>query len=124
MGKDNIAENRIHRKRVTPVIVDLNEEQLLELIRRKREALMLERNWPEPVTNDELTCLNTWPPGTIGHEEDKKMIEALNVLCVKHGYGMVLHIAQQLRQLWYEPSAMKTFQAEQKARQERLKEYI
>ena len=50
-----------------------------------------------PVKASELGCLNTWPLGTVGHDRERRLIDALNALCHHHGYGRVPQLAADRR---------------------------
>lgn len=69
------------------------------------------------VSDDLLSCLNSWPDGTVGYYKEKDLIKVLNILCKKYGYGRVPQLCEQIRDIWYDENKVKLYQ---KKREERL----
>lgn len=55
------------------------------------------------LTNEQIACLNSWPETVIGHAKDKLLIEEMNKLCIKFGYGRISQLAQGLEEIWRNP---------------------
>jgi hypothetical protein len=73
----------------------------------------------EGVDDELLSCLNSWPEGTVGHQNEKAVIAVLNLLCKQHGYGRIPQLCAQIEQVWREPKMAERFR---KAREKRLEQ--
>jgi hypothetical protein len=78
----------------------------------------------DPPTFEELQCVMTWPPGTVGYQQEKQLIETLLKLCAQHGFGRMAQIMQDIEIIWRNPDKAKEFQQAQKDRFEVLKDTI
>ena len=58
----------------------------------------------DPVENAELECLILWPAGTVGAQEERQLIQLLNLLCQRHGYGRVPQLTAAIDEIWRDPS--------------------
>ena len=56
-----------------------------------------------PLSNEQIECLNCWPEGTIGNSTDRLLIQEINNLCKRFGYGRIPHIANALEEIWRNP---------------------
>jgi len=57
----------------------------------------------EPLSNEQIECLNSWPEICRGHAKDQKLVQLLNELCINHGYGRISQLAQALEEIWRNP---------------------
>jgi len=73
----------------------------------------------EGVSNESLSCLNSWPEGTVGWHNEQKVIALLNSLCKDHGYGRIPQLAAQIEQVWRDPEMAEHFR---KVREKRLEQ--
>ena len=76
------------------------------------------RSWQTAVLPQELECLNMWPPNTHGEMEDRQILETLNALCMRYGYGRIPQLTQQIKALWMNPNSQTDFE---KTKQKHLK---
>ena len=45
-------------------------------------------------------ALVTFPEGTLGHQEELRMIASIHDLCMKHGFGRVHQVVQAVHDIW------------------------
>jgi hypothetical protein len=57
----------------------------------------------EPLSNEQIECLNSWPAFCRGHAADQKLVQLLNELCINHGYGRISQLVQALEEIWRNP---------------------
>lgn len=76
----------------------------------------------DPVQDSELECLNSFPKGARGYLEEKKLIELLNALCGHYGYGRVPQIAEQIKNIWYNPDMVVEYETQRQKQLEYLAE--
>lgn len=69
-------------------------------------------------TEEALSYLNSWPEGTLGHSQDKQLIATLIALCSEFGYGRVGQLANDIEELWRDPSLI---EHHKKAHADRMK---
>ncbi len=56
-----------------------------------------------------LDCLIHWPKDSIGWHQEKQILDLLNDLCKKHGYGRIPQLANQIREIWENPEVVQKF---------------
>jgi len=71
---------------------------------------------------EDIACLNSWPEGTIGHEEDKVLLSQLLGLMQKHGFGRIPQLSQQIEDLWRNPDKRKEYAQHRESRLKMLEE--
>lgn len=71
------------------------------------------------VNSQDLMVLNGWPEYALGFQEENQLIELLNELCKKHGYGRIAQLAEQIEDIWRNPEKLKEYA---QARQKRIQE--
>lgn len=52
------------------------------------------------LTVKECEWMNAYPPGTIGYQQDEKLIKTLLELCNSHGYGYVPQLTELIKDAW------------------------
>lgn len=72
----------------------------------------------ETVKKEDFKCLNSWPEGTIGYEEEKALINTLVSLCERFGFGRVPSLGNFIEDIWRGDE--KTIEKYQKIRDERI----
>lgn len=63
---------------------------------------------------EDLKCLVMFPEGTIGAQQEHELIETLYLLCRKHGFGRVPHLANAIEQIWREPEKIDAYRKMQR----------
>lgn len=63
-------------------------------------------------------CLIMWPEGTRGYDQEEAAIMYLIMIANTIGYGRLPQLAEQIRELWYDPAKRTEFE---QARQEYLR---
>ena len=81
---------------------------------------MTERHWPNSPVLDDLLCLNGWPEGTIGYNQETRIIALLLTLCQGHGFGRIPSLAAQVEDIWRHPERIEYYQQVRDRRQELL----
>ena len=51
-------------------------------------------------TLKELECIISWPKGTNGYEDEKRVLSTLLNLCRLHGFGRVPQMAAGVEKVW------------------------
>lgn len=57
----------------------------------------------DSLSNEQIECINSWPNGTLGNSTERLVIQELNDLCKRFGYGRVPQIANALEEIWRNP---------------------
>lgn len=57
----------------------------------------------EPLTNEQIECLNGWPVDHAIHAQERQLIQHVNQLCITFGYGRIGQIAAALEEIWRNP---------------------
>jgi len=79
----------------------------------------------EPLNNEQIECLNSWPAVCIGHAQDRLLVQHINDLCIKYGYGRISQLAQALEEIWRNPEeGGKKWQEFHAERMELLKDMV
>lgn len=74
------------------------------------------------LSEDILNCLVMWPKDTVGFQEEQQVVQLLNQLCIKHGYGRIPQLARQIEDLWRHPEKATLFEKQRKEHLDRLEE--
>lgn len=64
-----------------------------------------------PLTEEQIKCLNSWPEGTIGYYGDEILLKQLNEMCKKYGYGYMGQVVKAMEEIWRNPEKEKEWQA-------------
>lgn len=51
------------------------------------------------ITADDLNCLNAWPEGTVGYQQERDMIAAIHQFGIERGYGRVSQLASAMYEI-------------------------
>jgi hypothetical protein len=74
------------------------------------------------LSHEDLTCLNYWPEGTVGHQEEERALRILNDLCVHLGYGRVHQMMAAIKEIWDDPTQLDGYRKMQAALLRQLEE--
>ena len=74
-------------------------------------------------TLDELECLVMWPLGTVGEQNERRLVQELLQLCEEFGFGRVPQVAKQIEALWRDPENKVKFQQLKDDHVKRMEEY-
>lgn len=75
-----------------------------------------------PLTNEQINCLNAWPEGTLGHAQEQIAIRTLNHFCREYGYGRIKQIVNGIHDIWRDPEMQEKFESHRSRRMALLKD--
>lgn len=70
------------------------------------------------VSDSDLACLVMWPDGTVGYDQEARIVKILNGLCREFGYGRIPQLAREIEDIWRNPERIDHYHA---VREEHLK---